>query len=77
MWMDRGRASVKVVANWAPYMGFHEFASPMLFLDSRIRAVLGETLYTLERTCILMHSPSEEVRFRLAILTSWLYLKHM
>lgn len=76
MLMDWGSASVKV-ASWALCMGFPEFASPRLILDSRIGAVLGETLYTLVRTCILMKLPSEEVQFRLMILTSWLYLKLM
>lgn len=77
MLMDWGSASVKVMASWALCMGFHAFSSPLLGLDSRIGAVLGETLYTLERTCILKQSPSEEVRFRPLILTSWLYLKLM
>lgn len=43
MWMDRGRASVKVVANWAPYMGL-QVAVFSLYPDMAERAERKQTL---------------------------------
>lgn len=43
MLMDGSRASVAAVASWTPWVGFCEFASPVLILDSRVGAIFGET----------------------------------